>query len=200
MKTKNTNTKTKSDVLSLLSLPTLQTLKHRDAVNTVFTMLLSLPTLDFMQAFDCIVFGRADVNSPTCAEHCEHIDSCLQYMELYKQENTRKSTSTGKDVFGLIIGKSKSIFIHQIFKRALSMRGEKDSIVKCSWNPTAQTFYDTLNELRGTKKTETNLSKFYKTYPITGVDSNGLCFIRKNKLSKEQRAQIETQMHEYKLD
>ena len=117
-------------------------------------------------------------------------------MEENKLSNGTSRETNEKDVFGFIVGKTKSFFAHAIYKQAREMRGEGSSIVNAVWNTKRQTYYDTFNELRGRK------GKRFKGSPIAGKDASGNMFILKSKLSEEQKNICESFVLEYgnKLD
>lgn len=130
----------------------------------------------------CLTFGRPDISLPRCQE-CRRIEECLDKEK--ETSGVKKASSTkDKDLFGLIVGSKKSIFLHSI---ALFPCNMKD-IQFLKWNDTQSTYYDCFNK------------ESRKTSPKFRKDNSGRMFLVRSNLSDAETFTLADTIEAYQLD
>lgn len=130
----------------------------------------------------CLTFGRPDISLPRCQE-CRRIEDCLD-KEKETSEVKKASSAKDKDLFGLIIGSKKSIFLHSIALYPCNMK----DVQFLKWNDTQSTYYDCFN------------SQARKTSPKFRKDNSGRMFLVRSNLSDSETFRLADTIEQYQLD
>lgn len=131
---------------------------------------------------NCLTFGRPDITLSKCQE-CRRIEECLTKEK--EVSGTKKASSAKeKDLFGLIVGSKKSIFLHSIALYPCSMK----DIQFLKWNDTQSTFYDCFN-----KESRKSAPKFRK-------DNSGRMFLVRSNLSDSETFKLANTIEQYQND
>lgn len=130
----------------------------------------------------CLTFGKPDITLARCQE-CRRIEECLDKEK--EVSGTKKASSAKeKDLFGLIVGSKKSIFLHSI---ALFPCNMKD-VQFLKWNDTQSTYYDCFN------------SQARKTSPKFRKDNSGRMFLVRSNLSDSETFKLADTIEQYQND